>query len=506
MPQFELGPGTVDLSQGTDSVFSSCWSPELGLFLVIGDVTTSTVQGIAYTSSDGYSWTRNVHTVTSSVVHRNVVWVPELSLFVKIADTINAGTPSGNAQTSPDGVNWTNRTVPTTPTTHSWRGLAWSPDLGLLCAAGSGGGTCRSSDGITWTINTPITGTPNLTGMAWGNGCFVTMSADGDEIWRSTNGSTWTQVASFGDQTTWTRVIYSSELGLFLLIGAGAQNIMTSPDGITWTDRTFDATHVYQQIEYANGLFCIGRRTAGTMFLYTSPDGITWTEQEIPTISPSGTGTFILHRNLLTWSPELELLIIDGVESTDTKLVVVLVPVDQGVTVTDVVPGSGSVVGGDLVEIIGTGFQAGADVVIDHVFATDITVVSPTLITCRVPAHPIPAVVDVTVTNPDNSFGTGVAQYEYTQPIDPETGLPEVVPSINWFGSGCSPAAIVPNRGTMAGGTAVTIHGTGFKQDSTVLFGGTPATSVVVDPSGTSITCITPPHQVGAVDIVIIAP
>lgn len=180
--------------------------------------------------------------------------------------------------------------------------------------------------------------------------------------------------------------------------------------------------------------------------------------------------------------------------------------VEAGMSVDDVVPGFGSIVGGNMVDVIGTGFQAGADVVIDNLFATDITVVSDTLITCRVPAHVVPAFVDVTVTNPDNSFATGIALYEYQQPIDPDTGLPEVIPEISWMGSGCAPGSVAPANGSMAGGTAVTIHGVGFRQGSSVYFGGTPATDVLVSPAGTSITCVTPPHQVGAVDVVVISP
>lgn len=58
------------------------------------------------------------------------------------------------------------------------------------------------------------------------------------------------------------------------------------------------------------------------------------------------------------------------------------------------------------------------------------------------------------------------------------------------------------STGGTAGGTAVTITGTGFKNGATVTFGGTAATSIVIA-SSTSITCVTPAHSAGAVDVVI---
>ena len=311
----------VNLSQGTDAIYSSVWAPELGIFLVTGDVQGSAVLDATYISSDGYNWVRRSDTVTSSITYVNVVWSPQLRLFVKIANATNVGTPN-NVRTSPDGITWTNRTC---TGSHSWRGLAWSPELSLFCAAGSGGGTITSPTGVTWTLNPLITGTPNLTGMAWGNGCFITMNAQGAFIFRSTNGTTWTAVRTFTDQTVWTRVIYSAQLGLFLLIGTGAQNIMTSPDGLVWTDRTFDASHIYQHIEYAGDYgFVIGRRTVGVMYLYTSPNGIDWTENVVPTIVPDSTGTFSIHRNFLSWSPSLRRLILDGRETPTNRIAVVI--------------------------------------------------------------------------------------------------------------------------------------------------------------------------------------
>lgn len=64
---------------------------------------------------------------------------------------------------------------------------------------------------------------------------------------------------------------------------------------------------------------------------------------------------------------------------------------------------------------------------------------------------------------------------------------------------------VAPATGVAAGGTAVTLTGTGFTEANGVTFGGVAATSVVVV-SATSITCVAPAHAVGAVDVVVLDP
>jgi len=64
-----------------------------------------------------------------------------------------------------------------------------------------------------------------------------------------------------------------------------------------------------------------------------------------------------------------------------------------------------------------------------------------------------------------------------------------------------------PGSGGVAGGTNVTISGSGFvttgNGTATILFDTTPATNVVVVNNG-SITCTSPAHAAGAVDVWII--
>ena len=153
-------------------------------------------------------------------------------------------------------------------------------------------------------------------------------------------------------------------------------------------------------------------------------------------------------------------------------------------TVTSITPNSGTINGGTAVTVTGTGFLAGATVKLGGTAATGVTVVSSTSITATTPAHAAGA-VSVVVTNTDAQTGTLTNGYTYT------TTNP--APTVT---------SITPNSGTINGGTAVTVTGTGFLAGATVKLGGTAATGVTVV-SSTSITATTPAHAAGAVSVVV---
>jgi hypothetical protein len=66
-------------------------------------------------------------------------------------------------------------------------------------------------------------------------------------------------------------------------------------------------------------------------------------------------------------------------------------------------------------------------------------------------------------------------------------------------------ASVTPATGLAAGGTAVTISGTGFTGATAVTFGGTAATAVVVVNANT-ITATAPAHAAGTVDVQVTTP
>jgi uncharacterized protein (TIGR03437 family) len=61
-------------------------------------------------------------------------------------------------------------------------------------------------------------------------------------------------------------------------------------------------------------------------------------------------------------------------------------------------------------------------------------------------------------------------------------------------------SAVNPTSGTTAGGTPVTVTGTGFTPDSEVTFGGYQANSVTYV-SPTQLSAVSPAHAAGAADV-----
>lgn len=144
-------------------------------------------------------------------------------------------------------------------------------------------------------------------------------------------------------------------------------------------------------------------------------------------------------------------------------------------------PDTGSTVGGEAVIIKGVGFVDGMVVSFFGRPATGIEVLNDT--TLRVITPPGPAgPVNVNVRNP------GGEPYTYENGFRYVDRPPRVV------------TAVRPARGAQAGGTKVTITGSGFADGATVTFGRNPARRVVVE-SSTRITAVTPAGRLGAVPV-----
>ena len=175
----------------------------------------------------------------------------------------------------------------------------------------------------------------------------------------------------------------------------------------------------------------------------------------------------------------------DGTRNPELEPVVVVGLTGDAPTVAGVTPAVGPMAGGTAVTITGTGFDGGATVTIGGVAATGVTVVNATSITATTGAHAAGA-VDVAVTNPDTQTGTLANGFTYQAPAPTVTN-------------------VTPALGSTAGGTAVTITGTGFVAGATVTIGGVATTGVTVV-SATSITATTGAHGAGAVDVVVTNP
>ena len=158
------------------------------------------------------------------------------------------------------------------------------------------------------------------------------------------------------------------------------------------------------------------------------------------------------------------------------------VPIAEGVK-----PVSGSAAGGQTVTIWGGYFvPSETTVTFGGVPATNVLVEPGGLsLTAVIPANTVgPAEIVVTTLR---GSSTPLIGFTYTA----------AVPTVS---------SVVPNAGTVAGGTTVAITGTNFAAgQTTVTVGGLAATGVVVA-SGTALTAVTPAHAAGASDVVVTTP
>jgi hypothetical protein len=154
----------------------------------------------------------------------------------------------------------------------------------------------------------------------------------------------------------------------------------------------------------------------------------------------------------------------------------------QGLSVTSITPPTGTTAGGTLVTLRGSGFAKGVLVFFDGVLGTELQFVDQTDIRVKTPAHPA-GKVNVLVVNPAGSTAVVNDGYRYLLSA----------PSIQ---------LLSPSAGPSAGGSAVSIEGSGFDTGATVDFGGVAGVNVNVA-SSTLIIVVTPPHAPGDVVVTV---
>jgi hypothetical protein len=157
-----------------------------------------------------------------------------------------------------------------------------------------------------------------------------------------------------------------------------------------------------------------------------------------------------------------------------------------GPIVTAVKPLTGPGAGGTKVSISGSHFLGATSVMFGSVPATSFTInAKGTKITAIDPREPAGTVNIVVTTSAGPSIVTASDRFTYIGP---------------------TVTKITPTTGTTAGGTRVTISGTGLSGATSVKFGSVAATGVTVNGHGTKLKAVSPAHAVGPVNIVVTTP
>jgi hypothetical protein len=271
-----------------------------GLFVAVGGGNDRKTM---YSNDNGETWNIGGLTPDTSP-STSGDWLDVLytnGLFIAVG--ANTSTGEGLIATSPTGAVWTSRAV---VASKELGGIAVADNGTTVCAVAKAnwGGTnqiLRSTDGgLTWVAK--ATGTNrNWQDIAFGNGKFVAVGtpSGGGHLLALTSadyGATWVQTDT-GFTTGWTfekAITFGN--GLFVLVGA--TGIATSPDGTTWTARTYPGNTRKDAVTFASGVFCavgFGTQANNTVF---STDGINWTARNSANANPwggvAGSGNFFV--------------------------------------------------------------------------------------------------------------------------------------------------------------------------------------------------------------------
>jgi hypothetical protein len=214
----------------------------------------------------------------------SVCYSPTLNKFIAVDG--KSGT-AGKLRSSTDGIDWTESASPG----GTMYTAAWIEELDLFVIGGGDfSGSKRlftSPDGITWTGRDTANANNYIRGFAYCRGnlgpgvseilvLVTNLAGNAHNVQTSPDGITWTQRTTPGTPQFYA-VAWSPEASLFAAVGT---EIHTSPDGITWTQRHPSGT--FYSVVWSSELeIFVAVGNGGTV--YTSPDGITWTSRTAAT-------------------------------------------------------------------------------------------------------------------------------------------------------------------------------------------------------------------------------
>jgi hypothetical protein len=235
------------------------------------------------TSPDGVTWTEQTPPAGSS-------WTSSIfaqGKFVALSGTDSEQFPT-NVMTSSDGLNWNLSRDGLTPGS-LWLSLAYGNGTFVAGSFGTLSSTymATSPDAVTWTPVALPVGSPGIVKLAFGNGAFVAVQSsngvqDVRSLLRSTNGVDW-QEQALPSSASPELVAVAFGRGQFIAVG-GKGTIISSPDGITWTNRAEPGAYTLVEIlDAGESYIAFGfEDSSSKSIIITSPDGITWTRRRSP--------------------------------------------------------------------------------------------------------------------------------------------------------------------------------------------------------------------------------
>jgi hypothetical protein len=244
-----------------------------GMFILVGiDVSK------LYYKRGGNVWTA---AATESVNRRWQGVAFGNSVCVVVGDGATAASTSCIMSSNNPTASWTTRTA---PEARDYTAVAFGANKFVAISYGDAAGIVITSNatGSSWTSRTGHSG--NWEDITFGNDIFVVVGAgdSGKKVMTSPDGITWTERDAPPLDTVWTKVAFGN--GVFIAIDSffpdeNSQRIMRSTDGINWTVITHDAIAVGSSgsnIAYGNGVWQIAWAGSTVNTFASFDNGLTW--------------------------------------------------------------------------------------------------------------------------------------------------------------------------------------------------------------------------------------
>ena len=233
---------TVTITDGTN-LTSTYYN---GFWAISGNSAVS-----AYSTNGGTTWTAGASTNFSNLY--SLTWGNGVLVAVGGA----SGTATCVTATQPTSA-WISRGI-TGLSTGYYSAVAFGGGYFMAINGGGGNITSYSTNSVAWTQGGNLPSSTNWVSLAWGNGRFVAIAANGSVAYTINQGSgntnygtVWIASPAGLDPTisTWKKVVYGE--GLFMAIATGTNICATSVDGVTWNDQVMPSSSNWTGLAFGN--------------------------------------------------------------------------------------------------------------------------------------------------------------------------------------------------------------------------------------------------------------
>jgi len=248
-------------------------------------------------TSSGFSYTNtaNSQDFNYKFQRASIAFGGSSNLFVFIPSYNQPG--GATAYSSPDGVTWTSRTLPSA----NFQFVTFSGSLFFALPNTSGAGQlATSTDGITWTARTfsvngsyamPVKGAgTNYCTIRSVYGTAETVAYQSTQV--STDGLTWGAGGTLPTVASWNGAASDGSTAKIVTVAAcdSSPDINTATtkaaystnNGTAWTASTLPSAGFWQGVRYLPSASLYFAWASSSVYA-TSPDGITWTGRTFPT-------------------------------------------------------------------------------------------------------------------------------------------------------------------------------------------------------------------------------